>query len=84
MTQSLHQKALDFASSIVGEHFHCILETTRSALKFYLKKFSKALPIDIDIKFFAYKLIKPRSTSLNEGIDVGIFVSKLKVCKSMV
>jgi len=49
-----------------------------------LKKFSKALPIDIDIKFFAYKLIKPRSTSLNEGIDVGIFDSKLKVCKSMV
>lgn len=83
MTQSLHQKALDFASSIVVEH-HCIFETTRSALKFYLKKFSKALPIDIDIKFFAYKLIKPRSTSLNEGIDVGIFDSKLKVCKSMV
>ena len=75
MTQSLHQKALDFASSIVGEH-HCIFETTRSALKFYLKKFSKALPIDI--KFFAYKLIKPRSTSLNEGIDVGILVSKIK------
>lgn len=55
---SLHQKALDFASSIVGGH-RCILETTRSTLKFYLKVFSKALPIDIDIKFFAYNLIKP-------------------------